>query len=143
MATKRKKNTKRKVIEPMSLAEFRAKLEGIEMFNSNDWHPEKDQWDLIREMINMIVEYEEVEHNTTNSSTLPTQRTHGSSIMDTVQRPPSLPVHTPSIIESPAEFAPPGNISTIDPTTVKPSGSVPAVTPTIDTSDGQYNSAFA
>lgn len=56
MARKAKSVRPPKKIEDMTISEFRAKLEGIEMFQAEDWHPDGDQWALIREMINHIVE---------------------------------------------------------------------------------------
>jgi len=48
-------------IEEMTVNEFRAKLEGIEMFQDESWAPSKEQWDLIREMINYVQETVEIE----------------------------------------------------------------------------------
>lgn len=56
MSTKKVKNNKNIKIEPMTILQFRSKLEGIEMFQSEDWFPTKEQWVLIREMINNIIE---------------------------------------------------------------------------------------
>lgn len=56
MSTKTTKvnKLKRVKIGPMTVSQFRAKLEGIEMFQEENWTPSKEQWGLIREMINNI-----------------------------------------------------------------------------------------
>jgi len=64
MAEQKKSKTPkiRKVkLEDMTVSEFRAKLEGIELFQDESWHPSKEQWDLIREMINHVQETVEIE----------------------------------------------------------------------------------
>jgi len=48
MAAKRKKK--------ISLAEFRAWLEGVEELQPMDWSPSLDQWQLTRNKINLIIE---------------------------------------------------------------------------------------
>ena len=64
MTTKRAKaapKAKKAKIEPMTVSQFKSKLEGIEMFQEDNWSPSPDQWALIREMINNIKETEKVE----------------------------------------------------------------------------------
>lgn len=134
-------------LQPMSLTEFRAKLEGIEMFQGDDWCPTKEQWDLIRKMINFIEEEEpEVVYREA-----PTQYQPGTWHQQPQQpqqaRQPQQPVGLP-----PAQF-PESSLPDIDFTDPKQLEKIArpvaqseqraVKTPDIDTSSGNYNSPFA
>ncbi len=47
---------RKKAVKKYTLAEFKAWLEGIEEIQPADWHPDLDQWKMIREKIGAIVE---------------------------------------------------------------------------------------
>lgn len=98
-----------KAIEPMTISEFRAKLEGIEMFQPEDWSPDADQWRLIREMINKVVEeVVEVEKPVMMaqppSMLPPNPKPGGSSGLD-MTPPPPMPVATSSTGMTPEQLA--------------------------------------
>lgn len=143
-APKKKKKLAEQQLLPMSLSEFKAKIEGIEMFQGDDWCPTKEQWDLIRKMIGYIEE-EEVEPEVVYRQ-VPTQQPMYPQPQPQpmpVAQQPMPPVHRPvaesalpdvdlSNMEEVARVAVP--VAQTDQQTVR--------TPDIDTSGGDYNSPF-
>jgi len=133
------KKPKKIKITPMTVGEFRAKLEGIEMFQEDDWHPSKDQWDLIREMINNIQETIEVETEVITSE--------NQTLFRTNNQPTYQPPNNQGIIQQPSALdnvqIPETNVSDLD---IVPSGK-PAINSQKSmgesTADGGYKSTFS
>jgi hypothetical protein len=77
MAAKKKKST---VAKQVSISELQSFIEGATAFNSDDWHPNKEQWTRIVEMI-MTIKPEEtavvsnVPHVVNVPQSYPTQQT--------------------------------------------------------------------
>lgn len=65
MAAPKKPKIRKQQIGPMTVGEFKAKLEGIEMFQEDDWCPTLEQWNLIREMISNLKETEIIQQPVT------------------------------------------------------------------------------
>lgn len=133
MAATRKRKTKQ------SLKEFRAWLQGVEELQSDEWSPNFDQWKLIRDKIDGIIEEKVVVEKTTAS---PHVNNNAPPVYNTPP-PPGLP---PGI-------QPPPPVGGFIPTDVEMSPAArqllnPAVnggkvvTPNIDTSDGNITSSF-
>jgi len=132
MAITRKTKTKKKN-KKITLSEFRAWLEGVEELQLDDWSPTNDQWALIRNKINNIIE-EVIEVETMVElptppviPLMPSRLVPSHVPPATVQAPQYVPM--PSSISAPAPMLTPGA-----------DGKLP--TPNIDSSDGQYDSGF-
>lgn len=139
MAGKRKKK--------ISLTEFRAWLEGVEELQPEEWHPDSDQWKLIRQKIDNIVEEKKTVERVVEQ--------HPRYSPEPPRAPTPAPVSLP-----PSSFGPPDG-GQFQPPPVEmteaakaalnggvPKGMVPDAdgklkTPNIDTTDGDYNSGFA
>lgn len=63
----KKVKIKKVKIEPMTITQFKSKLEGIEMFQDENWVPSKEQWELIKEMIDNIIDHNEDNINNNKS----------------------------------------------------------------------------
>lgn len=129
-----KKKTKKKTQKTSTLVEFRAWLEGVEEMQGDDWVPTTEQWKRIRNKIDSIED----------------------SIIASI--PPITPVtpippepRYPTIQQGAPEssfdsmalpqtqLAPP---APMNPNTPMASGTGNVKTPDIDTSSGEYTSAF-
>ena len=86
MAAKRKN-------KKVSLKEFKAWLEGVEEMQPEDWHPTPEQWRVIREKINTIVE-------------TPTQRKASKSNNEQEEQQTNLPPIPPLPPGPPTTLAP-------------------------------------
>ena len=127
---KQSKNSPERVILPMSVREFKAKLEGIEMFQGDDWHPDETQWKLIRKMIDNVVEMEVKE---------PIQQ---SRWVNTENRQPVQQASLPSSYTYPTASLPPLSASPQSGTIPSINPNIPIATPDIDTSGKDYTSSF-
>lgn len=144
------KMARKKAVKKYTLAEFKAWLEGVEEIQPNDWHPDLDQWRMIREKIGGIVvpppppiirqpAEPTSQHVPVRPAMIPRpgQMVDPSVLPVTGDTPPSGAGGAPDM--TPAAKAAlsgklPNEIAT-DPT----HGSK---TPNIDTMDGNYNSSF-
>jgi hypothetical protein len=117
-------------IKQMTVQEFKYWLSGVEEMQSDDWSPDKRQWDRIREKIDSIV-----------SNTVVTQ---------SPQRIESFAEQSPQekFVERPVQYAPSGVGRVAAP---PPSGALfgnadnpafPVKTPNVDSSKGGYEPAF-
>lgn len=154
----RKKKIAKPVIEDMTLTEFRAKLEGIEMFQGDDWCPDAEQWSLIREMINHIVEEEyEVQRVSPYESQLAPQQLGPIQFQQPQMQQPQMQQHsalqlpqvqTYDLPQQSAMPVAPGfdpNLvpaGDIDISQARPFNAPVAPPQHIDTSDGNYESGF-
>lgn len=120
----------------MSLRDFKQWLAGVEEMQGAEWVPSMEQWKKIREKIDSITEVE-VKHTIPQVSYpapappmpyTPAPQYPQSSGLDI----PQGPIHRPMM---PAVQLPTTMVMSTD-------GTGKAVTPNIDTSNGQYNSAF-
>lgn len=111
----------------ITLAEFKAWLQGVEDMQPANWSPNTEQWKRIREKIDHIDEYD-----------VPVvQRNYGQQVPRQIVVPPTQ------------AFVPAPQMSSL-PVIERPNVPNPAnllqgdklLTPSIDTSDGNYNSMF-
>ncbi len=123
-----KRKRKRKQKQP--LKEFKAWLQGVEELQPDDWCPNVEQWQLIRDKINGIVE----ENKTTEQQII------------TMQQQPKVYQQNKSLLAPPP---PVGGVpgGAVDMTLaaqqmLNPTGNT-AKTPDIDTSNGNVTSSFA
>lgn len=151
MATKKKPIKKKE----RTLAEFRAWLEGVEELQGSNWHPDAEQWRLIRAAIDSIVD-DEPEVVYVDSGPAPV---HTPPPRDVPVRHDSAPIHReaprptrpapeqlmvnsslpPNVEISPAAKAALGGKL---PAGMVPDASGKLKTPNIDTTNGDYNSGF-
>jgi len=129
----------RKRRQKQTLKEFKAWLQGVEELQPEDWSPNPDQWKLIRDKINGIIEEKRVVEKVVNVANA------GG------QPHPVYPVYP----GQPPMIAPPppvGGLPIDADVDISPAAKQllnPAanggkvVTPNIDTSDGNVNSPFA
>jgi hypothetical protein len=125
----------RKRKQKQTLREFRAWLQGVEELQAENWAPNRDQWKLIRDKIDGIIEekrtVEKVINNVVQGQTLP-QATQ-----------PPVPAALPFIPPPPIGGIP---LSDIDMTPAARAmlnpGDGKIKTPDIDTSDGHITSPF-
>lgn len=145
MAAKKKRIVKKE----RTLSEFRAWLEGVEELQGSDWHPDAEQWKLIRAAIDGIV----VEDSEPFSTPMHQQQ------------PPHTPPPRPMQREEPRYIPPPPQSSALEqvspvpqnvemtpaaraalggtlPPSMVPDASGKLKTPNIDTSNGEYGSGF-
>lgn len=141
----KKKNKK------MTLNEFRAWLDGVEELQPDNWGPDAKQWKLIRDKIDSIIESQpmmEAPVRTFHEQPAPAAPTHmvdtprptgprvvpgGSALDAVVDVTPEAQAALSGKIPTGGSNAPPA-------LTLSPDGKIK--TPAIDTSDGEYNSAF-
>jgi len=134
MAATRKRKIKQ------SLKEFRAWLQGVEELQSDEWCPNFDQWKLIRDKIDGIIEEKVVVEKTAVPAPAPAYN----------NAPPVYNVPAPAL---PPGFQPPPPVGGFVPTDVEMTPAArqlldpaanggKAVTPNIDTSDGNVSSPF-
>jgi len=131
-----KKTKAKKTQQPLTLAEFRAWLSGVEDLHPKNWHPDAAQWKLIRDKMMCIIE----------------------DPAPVVEAQPTL-YYPPGVRSAPPAMTgglPPGI------TPPPPVGGIPAgeiamspeakkllnaggtsKTPDVDTSSGSYNSSFS
>jgi len=127
--------TRRRKIK-QSLKEFRAWLQGVEELQSDEWSPNFDQWKLIRDKIDGIIE----------------EKIVIEKVQTTQPMPPVYNTPTPAPAP-PQGFQPPPPVGGFIPTNVEMTPAArqlldpaanggKAVTPNIDTSDGNVSSPF-
>ena len=120
---------RKKKVEPQTLNEFKAWLEGVEELQDANWSPNRSQWLKIRARIDNIMddypEEEQFQPNVQYTRSAPIEIR--SSLGDIPQQQIAAPV-APII---PAPQAP-----------VIPAPSLPATPEILDTSDGEYQSGF-
>jgi hypothetical protein len=120
-----KKKSRKKSKKITSLVEFRAWLEGVEEMQGDDWVPTEEQWTRIREKIDSI--------EITPAATTAIHNT-------TAYNPPPAPVYPPGPSAFDGRPAPPAiNLNADAPIAA---GQPRVKTPNIDTSMGDYKSAF-
>lgn len=143
-------SSKRKTVKknkPVTLAEFKAWLEGVEELQPADWSPDSNQWELIRNKMFSIVESD----SDVNFMHVPQQP---------MQRPmpqqPVAPQAEPMPMVIPGPPVQSTSLPTVEPTmtpaaraamqgrpipgTPGPDGKIR--TPNIDTSNGKYSTSF-
>jgi len=135
MATIKKKRKPKQ-----TLAEFRAWLLGVEELQPEAWSPNRDQWLLIRERIDKIIEpAPEIIHAQKGipAPNKPVERTLPPGF---IPAPPMVGgIPTDAIIEQGAQV----NTLTVTAPEMPNQGTAPrSVTPNIDTTDGNYKSGF-
>ena len=136
--TKKKNTQTKKIIERMTINEFRKKLEGIEMFQPDDWSPTKDQWDLIRQMIDAIVDgTQEQQIPSTSYVSVPVSALDNTR-SQAIQIPTSATYKQPQIPEPTIQ-----KFSMDTPVHVPTSTLSNGSNPTQDTPAGKYESDFA
>ncbi len=122
----------RKRRQKQSLKEFRAWLQGVEELQEENWSPSHDQWVLIREKINGIMEEK------------PAVVNQVVAVNNMQPQPARLPA---SITPPPAVGGLPNGqitpMSTEAQQMLNPGVGAKAKTPDIDTADGNVNSSFA
>lgn len=128
------KKAKESLPKEITLAEFKAWLQGVEDMQPDNWAPSKEQWTRIREKIDLIFESE-----------APVAPSAGR--VGVPARSPVVPM--PSRLEPTREFVPFVPEAVVAPTQMPNSMNLntsiggKAVTPNIDTSNGSYDSSFA
>lgn len=133
-----KKNKKQ-----VTLAEFKAWLEGVEELQAKNWCPSPEQWKLIRNKIRLIEDGpSSVDNRTPQQSSLSAEiRNTNPAYRMTA---PSSPGFVPDgeIVESSSLPSPQSSV--IPPTNplLHPDSSGKLKTPDIDTSDGSYTSSL-
>lgn len=155
-----KKKAARRSTKKITLNEFRAWLEGVEELQADDWSPTYDQWQLIRNKINNIVEEVKEVQVPANVPDVPPPAgplpTYGGRTVsgDTFGSPGTNPAFVP-----PAPPMPPppmgGALDDMEmtpaaqaalngklPSTMVPSPDGKIKTPNLDTSDGNFTSGF-
>jgi len=145
MAAPIKKKGKRR--SKLTLAEFKAWLEGVEELQPENWAPNHDQWELIRSRINGIIEpVPEIVKEVVQPPTNPLLSRPDAPVQPPVNPAFAAPPAPSSIPEGPV-------VKTHDGTAYVPSAveappQMPTTdggrskTPNIDTTDGSYESSF-
>lgn len=146
MATKHTKK-KKVVTKDRTLGEFRAWLEGVEELQGDDWHPDAEQWKLIRAAIDGIVEEEPEIITVSAPSPAPSYSRPVDSIVSApIQYPRPVSAMTSVIpgIPDNLEISPAARAAMSGklPTAMVPDASGKLKTPNIDTMNGDYNSGF-
>jgi hypothetical protein len=146
-----RKKTKKKI----TLSEFKAWLEGADDFHGKDWAPTKEQWKMIRERIDSIVEPEpeirevvkEVPSQQPQQARppMPPPPKEVPELPPNIPPPPPVPGGVPvgEVIKGsalPVDSGPAVPTPMPQPSTEAPGGR--STTPNIDTSDGKYKSGF-
>lgn len=130
----------------VTLSEFKAWLEGIEELQPKNWSPDKNQWKLIRNKIHSIIEVErevEVYKKTPQQHTVQEPRYQNTSINQEsdnvvfVEQPIAMSPEARAILNG--SNLPAVGVRT-NPIPIKSGNSIK--TPSIDTSNGTYNSGF-
>jgi hypothetical protein len=133
----RKPKDKEVASKDISLAEFKAWLQGVEDMQPDNWAPSKEQWNRIREKIDLIIEGD-----------YPIGRANAprpAAQAPAIPLPARLPAAQPFVPVDQSSLAPVVNLPE------KPGVPNPAnllqgnklLTPNIDTSSGNYDSMFA
>lgn len=135
MTDETKKTKPRKTQQPLTLAEFRAWLSGVEDLHPKNWHPDAAQWKLIRDKMMCIVE----------EQTLPPTE-HTLYYPPGVRSGPQPPMGTglpPGITPPPPVGGIPFGEVAMSPEAKRllNTGGT-SKTPDVDTSSGSYNSSF-
>lgn len=116
----------------ITLAEFRAWLEGVEELQPRGWTPDSTQWKRIRDKINSIEESSA--RGLTSGAVAPQQRFQAPVQGAPSMLPPPAPPVQGGVPNLPV--APQGKLGI----PVGPDGKIK--TPDIDTSDGKFKSSF-
>lgn len=87
---KKKTANKKKI----TVQEFKAWLEGVEEMQPEGWHPTKEQWEIIREKIKLIVDTPPQTKETKRSVPPPPPGFHPAPVPPP---PPQQPLPTPAI----------------------------------------------
>ena len=132
MAKKRQKQT---------LREFKAWLQGVEELQPDNWSPNREQWQLIRQKIDNIVEerivVQKEAKNTvkeTPQTQMPPRQIPQQGALPPIPPPPPVPGSLPNV---PVEVSPEAK-KLLDP--AANGGKIK--TPDIDTTDGTFKSPF-
>jgi hypothetical protein len=119
----------------ITIKEFKMWLEGVEEMQDADWIPSASQWKRIREKLDSVAETSGPAPSF-NAGTAPITYAGPSSIVAPAGTPPvTAPAYQPSNIMPPPP--PSGLFANAE------AAAIPVKTPSIDTSNGQYKSAFA
>lgn len=133
-----KKRTKRK--PKQTLAEFRAWLSGVEELQLDEWSPTREQWLLIRERIDKIIEPEPEIIHVNQGMPAPNRPVERPMVPGIIPPPPVIGGIPPdAIIESGNA---PANIPPLPSEMPQPGAAQRSVTPNIDTTNGNYESGF-
>jgi len=121
--------------QKQSLKEFRAWLQGVEELQPVDWAPNSEQWKLIRDKINGIVEEKIVVERTAPPSQAPARPNPGYA-----QQPLPSNIPLPPVVGG----LPPVEVEMTDAARklLNPGPGGSTKTPDMDTSDGNINSPF-
>ena len=120
--------------QSITLEQFRAWLEGVEEMQEDGWAPDVRQWTKIRERIDRIVSGGGSANLTfPNHPVIPTQPAVFNAPV------PAAPSVLEQLTDKPA---PAMKMSPNAPIADDPTGKRPVKAPDIDTSDGNYSSAF-
>lgn len=131
-----RKSKDKEASKEISLAEFKAWLQGVEDMQPDNWAPSKEQWARIREKIDLILEGE-----------VPVSRQNATRpVAPTVPLPARLPPAQPFVPVDQSSLAPvnmtlPEKVHVPNPANLLQGNKL--ITPTIDTSNGNYDSMFA
>jgi hypothetical protein len=127
----------------ISLEEFRAWLQGVEEMQEDDWAPNMTQWKKIREKI------DEISSTQPQFATLPVHQPMTQGIIRHQPQPGVLMqdneggvIPGPSVLDTAVQTAPAEKIE-LNPDAPIARGQEQVKTPNIDTTDGEYKSAFA
>ena len=159
MTAKKRGRPKKVQLEPITLREFKAWLEGVEELQPDDWCPDLEQWKKIRSKINCIspetihtnIPQQPVQPQaTTNYPPQPNDapRTPPPRQQQPPMRPRQVQPQQPSALEQPAQ-----DVQMTEAAKAAMSGKLPAPgmdmsadgkikTPNVDSSDGTYTSSF-
>lgn len=146
-----KKKTVKKP-KPVTLSEFKAWLEGIEELQPEGWHPDADQWELVRNKMLSIIEpdydgYYEAPAPQQNFNSQPAERYQQPAVQEMPQiipGPPPMSSALPTDVQPAQISMTPAARAAMSgkplPGTPGPDGKVR--TPNIDTSNGHYTTSF-
>ena len=144
MAAPRGKRTKAKKI---TLSEFKTWLAGVQSMQPDDWHPSKENWDMILEQISNItetvVEKQVIVQPEKNVSTQPFVPAHNNPALD-----PNNPANADVIQRqqpAPQQLPPSAIPLSRPPATLKmgkPAGDHGALQVEVNDTDGEYESSF-
>jgi len=123
----------RKRRQKQTLKEFRAWLQGVEELQPEGWSPDSDQWVLIRDKIDGVVEEKTVPPVVAPQQSVQTQHMPVTPQLPMISAPPpvgGVPHAEVAMSEAAKRMLGGGE-------------GVTTKTPDIDTSDGNVNSSFA
>ena len=143
MASKKARNKK------ITLSEFKLWLTGVQSMQEQDWHPNKEQWEMILKQIDCIKETEVIKEVEVQATQAPSHYPHHPSHMVQHRRelPPIVPtingagLEAPQLIPSPVEEVP---LPPMDNSVPQAPGESGIQTPKIDgNAEGGYVSQFS